>query len=287
MHILTKVFVLFASILSVLMAALAISYTVSADRIVADYEHAVQARIAAENARKSEATSHARERTTLQQTIDQLRQERSSLESQIRENESIIADKTVEARTAVAARDSLEAKIGQFGVTAETQTALIASYKSELAALHSEQLRWREDRIDLEGKLSDLNTQATVYEANQRAMQEQLRELRDQLGGGVTRTTGASGTTGSSVLSGPPVRGQIQSVRTEPGTGDTLVQISLGANDRIRENTRLFANRDGRRYLADVEIIEVDLNHSIGRVINLRPGEQIRPGDFAWSRLSN
>ena len=38
MHILTKVFVLFAAVLSIMMAALAISFSVNADRILADYD---------------------------------------------------------------------------------------------------------------------------------------------------------------------------------------------------------------------------------------------------------
>ena len=41
MHILTKVFVLFAAVLSILLAALSISYTVNADRVTADYRDAL------------------------------------------------------------------------------------------------------------------------------------------------------------------------------------------------------------------------------------------------------
>lgn len=290
MHILTKVFVLFASILSVLMAALAISYTVNTDRIVQDYDHAQQAKIAADNALKAERTINSQETITLNATIDQLRGELANMESSLRERESIIADLTIKERQAKASRDSIEGKLTQLTVTVQTQTELIDSYKSELAGLRGEQLRWRDDKIDIESKLSDLTNQVTVYEANERALQEQLAEAKDEIqkvrGGGPLASSSAARTTPTEIP-GPLIRGTVQDVKTEAATGDTLVQISLGSNDRIRTNSRLYLNRDGRTYLADLVIIDVDLNHSIGRVKNLQPGQTIRMGDQAWSRLSN
>lgn len=291
MHILTKVFVLFASILSVLMAALAISYTVNADRIVQQYDHAEQAKIAAENALKAERTINSRETITLNATIDQLRGELANQESGLREKESIIADLTIKERQAKASRDSIEGKLTQLAVTVETQTDLIDSYKEELGRLRGEQLRWRDDKIDLESKLSDLTSQKTVYEATQRSLQEQLAEAKNEIqklrGGGAFAMGGTSSSAPAVEIPGPMIRGTVQTVRTEAATGDTLVQVNLGSNDRIRENSRLYLNRNGRTYLADLVIIEVDLNHSIGRVRNLQPGASIQSGDQAWSRLSS
>ncbi len=289
MHILTKVFVLFASILSVLVAALAISYTVSADRIVQDYQNAEQAKVAAETALTTAGEVHQRETTTLNQTIDQLRNEKTQLLSQLRENESTIANLTIAERQAKASRDSIEGKIAQLTTSVDTLTQLTDSYKGELELLRSEQLRWRDEKIDLEGSMSDLSSQVIVYQATQRNLQEQLAEAKDtiqKLRGG-ERIAALGARNAFTEVAGPIVRGRVEAVQPETATGDLIVQISLGSNDRIRENTRLYLNRDGREYLGDLHIFEVDLNHSFGRVVNPQAGRTIRQGDQVWSKLSN
>lgn len=286
MHILTKVFVLFASILSVLMAALAISYTTNASRITQDYNNAVQAKIAADNSLKAQVTLHSQATTGLNATIDQLRTELSNLQSQLRENESTIANLTIAERQAKASRDSIEGKISQSITIVETLTSLNESYKEELGRLRAEQLRWREDKIDLESKLSDLTNQATVYEATQRLQREQLAEAQEMIQQLRSGSPIAAGTRGTAVeITGPPIRGSVQTVQTEQATGELMVQVNLGSADRIRPNSRMYLNRDGRTYLGDLHIITVDLNHSIGRVVNLQPGQQVRQGDQVWSRL--
>ncbi|MEQ8850221.1 MAG: hypothetical protein RIB32_00400 [Phycisphaerales bacterium] len=289
MHILTKVFVLFASILSVLVAALAISYTVSADRIVQDYQNAQQAKVAAETALSSQQEVHSRETTTLNATIDQLRIEKSQLASQLRENESTIANLTIAERQAKASRDSIEGKIAQLTTSVDTLTQLTDNYKAELQLLRAEQLRWRDEKIDLEGSLSDLSSQVIVYEATQRNLEEQLAEAKSEnaklRGGGGIASAGPR--TSFTEVPGAMVRGRVEAVQPETATGDLIVQISLGSNDRIRENSRLYLNRDGREYLGDLHIFEVDLNHAFGRVVNKQPGLEVRAGDQVWSKLSN
>lgn len=289
MHILTKVFVLFASILSVLMAALAISYTVSADRIVQDFDHAVQSKIAAVNSLNAQTTVHSLSTTSLNATIDQLRTELSDLQSQLRENESTIANLTIAERQAKASRDSLEGKISQSITIVETLTTLSESYKEELGRLRAEQLRWRDDKIDLESKLSDVTNQMMVLEATNRLQEEQLVEAQDAIqklrGGGAIASAGPRGA--AIEITGPAIRGTVQSVQTEAATGDVLVQVSLGSGDRIRPNSRMYLNRDGKTYLGDLHIITVDLNHSIGRVVNLQTGQAIRQGDQVWSKLGS
>lgn len=286
MHILTKVFVLFAAILSVLMAALAISYTVSADRILQDYDNAQKSKVAAVTALGAQMGIHQRETTTLNTTVDQLRGENAELQSQIRENESVIANITIAERQAKASRDSIEGKISQLTTSVDTLTQLTNSYKSELERLRSEQLRWRDEKIDLESTLSDLNSQVIVYEATQRNLSEQLAEAKNEIqkarGGGQPF---AGVRTPVAPIPGPMIRGRVEAVQSEVATGDLIVQISLGSNDRIRENTELYLNRDGRTYLGDVHIFNVDLNHAFGRVVNQQPGASIRTGDQVWSKL--
>ena len=146
-----------------------------------------------------------------------------------------------------------------------------------------------DEKIDLESSLSDLSSQVIVYQATQRNLQEQLAEAKNEIqkirGGGAIASAGPRSSFND--VAGPMIRGRVEAVQTETATGDLIVQISLGSNDRIRQNSRLYLNRDGREYLGDLHIFEVDLNHAFGRVVNQQPGVNVRQGDQVWSKLSN
>lgn len=281
MHILTKVFVLIASILSVVMASLAVSYAANANAIKADYANAISAKEAAEGSNAMNADAYTRLQTNLQKDVARLQQEKTNLEESIRENEARISELTIELRQATAARDSLDGKIAQLGVTAQTQAELIREYKGEVSRLRDGELDWRNQKLDLEAALSDSQSKLGVFEQVNRSLQEQLRDAVAEATGGTTSDPVASEIT----ISGPQIRGEVQEVRVEPATGNLIVRISLGTNDRVTENAKLYLNREGRTYLGDVVIFETDLDHAIGRVRNLQAGQEIRIGDQVWSSL--
>ncbi|MFG0305518.1 MAG: hypothetical protein ACF8Q5_04820 [Phycisphaerales bacterium JB040] len=288
MHILTKVFVLIAAILSVVMAALAVSYGANANTIKSQYASAVAAKQAAEGELAIAQDAQTRIRTQMEKDIAQLQQENANLQATIRENEAQISALTIDLRQAKAARDSIEGKIAQLGVTTQTQAELIREYKSEVSRLRNDELGWRNEKLDLEAALSDSQSQLGVYVQANRSLEEQLadaqRELIAMEGGPTTPDTFNAPPT---LIAGPSIRGTVQEVRTEPATGDTIIRISLGSNDRVTDNSKLYLNRDGRTYLGDVVIFETDLNHAVGRVRNLQGGQQIRVGDQVWSSLDN
>jgi len=281
---LTKVFVLIASILSVVMASLAVSYAANANAIKADYANAVAAKEAAEGSNAMNADAYTRLQTNLQQDIARLQQEKAGLEATIRENEASISGLTIELRQAKAARDSLDGKIAQLGVTAQTQAELIREYKGEVSRLRDGELDWRNQKLDLEAALSDSQSQLGVYAQVNRSLQEQLRDARTELLGGDVDTGGPDVPV---EVAGEQIRGEVQEVRVEPATGNLIIRISLGTNDRVSENTKLYLNRGGRTYLGDVVIFQTDLDHAIGRVRNLQPGQEVRVGDEVWSTLGS
>lgn len=88
-------------------------------------------------------------------------------------------------------------------------------------------------------------------------------------------------------IAGAPIQGSIDQVRTDPASGDTLVQINLGSNDRIRENSRLYIHRNNSVYLGDLVVESVDLNHAVGRIAYQVPGQTIRAGDQVLSKLGS
>ena len=284
MHILTKVFVLIASILSVVMASLAVSYAANANAIKSDYFRAVSAQQAAEGSLASANDWQIRINTQMEKNTARLHLEKTNLEETIRTSEAEISALSIELRQARASRDSLEGKIAQLGVTTQTQVELIKEYKGEVSRLRDGELTWRSQKLDLEAKLSDSQSQLGVFAQVNRSLTELLAEAQAEI---ASDDDVDDGTGVATVVPGEQVRGTVQQVREEHSTGDLIIRISLGTNDRIAENSKLYLNRDGETYLGDVVIFQTDPNFAIGRVRNLQPGQEIRVDDQVWSSLGN
>lgn len=286
MHILTKVFVLFASVLSIMMAALAISYSVNADRITADYRDALAKADTAIADQAAQNAAHGQERAALQEDLNGLQDELASRDADTRRLEASNSELRIALRQAEAGRESITSKIAQLGVTTEMQAGIIDEYKSELSRLHTAELSYRDDKIDLENSLSDLESQVIVYEQVKRALQEQIEEMRLALtnpGG----TTTANGIETPTEIAGPLIRGSIDEVLADSSSGDVLVKINLGSNDRIRENSRLYIHRGSDIFLGELVIFRVDLNHAVGRIVLVASNQTIQVGDQVMSKIGS
>lgn len=287
MHILTKVFVLFAAVLSILLAALSISYTVNADRVTADYRDALSRADNAANDLAAVKSTSSNLIAAKEEELSAARDELATREADIRRLEAANSELRIGLRSAESARESITTKIAELGVAVETQAKIIDDYKNETSRLRRAELDYRDERIDLEKQLSDLESQVIVYEQVKRALEEQLTEIQTALADATSggRTT-AAGRATPIEIPGAPVRGTIDQVTTDPATGQMLVKINLGTNDRVRENSKLYVHR-GNTYLGELVVFQVDLNHAIGRMAYTVPGQSIRADDSVLSRLSS
>lgn len=285
MHILTKVFVLIAAVLSIMMASLAIAYSVNVDRVTADYRDMQAAKVTAEAELSAQRATHGQERAALEEDLTNLRDELASRNADTRRLEASNSELRIALRQAEAARESISAKIAQLGVTTETQARIIDEYKNENDRLRDGELAYRDEKIDLEKAISDLESQVIVYEQVKRALQEQIAEMQRESSG----TAVASNSARNSVVTEMTqlVRGSIDEVMSDPNTGSTRVRINLGSNDRVSKNTRLYIIRDNNMYLGDMIIESVDLNHAVGRIAFVKDNQSIREGDQVLSRLGS
>lgn len=287
MHILTKVFVLFAAVLSIMMASLAISFSVNADRILADYDNALEKAQSAEMELAAFKATGGQEKATLEADKNRLQDELASRDAENRRLEAANSELRISLRQAESERVSITSKIAQLGVTTETQANIIAEYKDELSRLRVDELNYRDDKIDLEKQLGDLESQVIVYEQVKRALQEQLEEVRRMVGNGGSTATVAFNDNAATEIPGAPISGRIDEVRTDPSTGDLLVKINLGTNDRISNNSRMYVHRSGATYLGELVVFRVDMNHAVARVAYTVPGHSIREGDQVLSKLGS
>ena len=286
MHILTKVFVLFAAVLSILMAALSISYTVNADRIVDDYSNAMAAKEKADGDLSVFKATNGQLIAAREEEIRGAREELASREADTRRLEAANSELRINLRQAEAARESITAKIAELGIAVETQAKIIDEYKGELTRLRMAELDYRDEKIDIEGQLSDLESQVIVYEQVKRSLDEQLEELRRALDMAQNGVRTATGVSTPSTPDGPQIRGSVDQVTTDPATGELLVQINLGTNDRVVENSRLYIHR-GNTYLGELIVFQADLNHAIGRMGFTVDGQRVRADDGVMSRIGS
>lgn len=272
MHILSKVFIVFAAILSVLLSALTIAYASNSGRLVSEYNTA-DARASSASTALSLERSQSSERVgvlqlqlqgvqdtvaTMQGQMAALQQERAQLESDLQA-----------ARTS---RDALEANISQFRETIETQTNLIAAFRQELTTLRDNELAFRRQRLELEDRISDLESQNEVLTQTNRGLQEALAEAQRRAG-----TSGSQSTIGMN----RPVNGRVTNVSTDSQTQRQFVEVSLGTADGVRVGSRIEISRPGL-FVADAEVTRVELQSCVATIRQTnRTGASLQEGDTA------
>lgn len=288
MHILTKVLVISAAVLSVFLAALTIAYSTNAERIVSQFQTERNLRIATEAMLHGAKSQAGEEQARLNAQIEQLNRDLAARTADFNRLEAGITTLQGEKAKALADYQSLQAKIAELGETTKTQANLITSYRDEVTTLRKNELTYRQQALEMDDRLSDLESQREVLDQTVRALQEQLAEAQTQqeiargADGGV-KPTGARSTE-PFVSSGPLVAGRVESVSKDAATGALLAKINVGSNDLIRENQKLFVGRGGE-FVANLVVLKTDLGWSIAKIDTLGRSVEVREGDQVLSRL--
>lgn len=288
MATLTKVLVIFAAVLSLFLSALVIAYSVNTDRIVADRDAEIARSQNALAGAASTATQASEERIRAQTEKDTLTKALGDATAKLAELERVNADLTRGKAKAEQELQAITLKIAELGETAKTQATLLAGYRDEVAALRKNELRFREQAVQADDRISDLESQNEVLTQSVRALREQLEEARLAREGGASMgvVSGASLSRAGEpfVDTGIPVTGSIDTVSADPATGATLVKINLGSNDRIRENQKLFVSR-GKDFVANLVVVKTDLRFAIAKVDALSRKVEVKAGDAVATRL--
>ena len=284
MHFLTKVFVVLAALLSIVLSAMVIAYAVNTDHILANYT-SLQSLSQSQDAKIAELQSKiSAGQIGDRAMIQQLNSDLANREQQISDLQRAKAQLETDKNRAESARQSLESKIAELGETAKTQAALIASYTDEIRSLRTSEFASRRASLDMEDRMSDLESQKEVLEQNYRALQEEIAELRrsSEL---ATSGGGSSGNASAPfVFSGSVIFGSVDEVTEDIATGSTLVKLNIGSNDRVAKNMRFGVVRDGA-FVGNLVVISTDSKFSIAKFDALNTGKKVAAGDKVQSRF--
>lgn len=280
-HILTKILVVFAAVLSLALAALTSSYAMNRDAITGGYNNAVAERDKARANYNTQSSQFAEERQKLQQTVNDLQDQLGRVQNAKREVESQLADLSLQARAAADRADSVTRQIGDLGKTTDTQAVLITSQRDEVRKLREDSLAIRNENIALLDRINDLESQNEVLIQSNRSLQVSIVELQRQASG---EDVVASGPREVRTLTGDLVVGRVRQVRTD--NGQQYAEVDLGSRDRMSENVKLHITRNGN-FVANLIIVRTDLQSSVGRVDTVgNPSAEVRPGDMVLSSLT-
>jgi len=271
-HVLSKVFIVFAAILSVLLSALTIAYASNSGRLAAEYRASEALAISKSSALDLERVQ-ASERVGVHSTqIANVQGLVTNLNSQVATLQQERAQLEADHQAAVNSSKALENNISQFRETIDTQTNLIAAFREELTTLRDNELAFRRARLELEDRISDLESQNEVLTQTNRGLQEALAQAQAQLGSN-------RGTTGGTTGTGREINGRVTTVNTDSSTQRQFVQVSLGTADGVRVGSRLTIQRPGL-YIADAEVTRVELQSCVATVLQMNnSGQTIQSGD--------
>jgi hypothetical protein len=281
-HVLTKVLVVFAAILSVALSALVIAYAVNTDRIASDYGNMQRAKLASDASLASQLaeanTIQARLNAQLLQANAEKAQQQARITSLEGERATVLADK---AKAVAQAQETLN-KIADLSETSKTQAKIIDSYHEEVSTLRTSENKTRVTMAELDDRINDLESQREVLEQNYRALQEQIAEAKraqEQLLSG-----NKAGSDQPFVSTGPIINGRIEAVQIDPSNKKTIAKINVGTNDRVAKNMQ-FAVVRGDQFLGNLVVTDPDLKWSVGIVNTLGKPVEVREGDLVVSRL--
>ncbi len=271
MSIITKIFVVLATVLAILIVPLMIAYVNNTEHFKQQWLETRGQLAAAQSAARISEAQLAQAQARFAEDIKDAEQEKAGLIDNINGLMSQIQAKDV-AITDL--RDQL------VGVQADLKQAIDSSKQAHdiIATLEEEVKRRREQAVVAEKRLVELTDQNQELETSLQLAVENVRLLKEQLADSETLIDemqekiargGQQQTAGDVVGPGPvlppgDIRGIITNVQ-RVGEADVFVAVNVGQNDQVAPGMN-FIIHDGDQYVGSLTITKVDLNQSAGRV---------------------
>jgi prefoldin subunit 5 len=282
-HTVTKVLVVFAAILAVLLAALTMAYSINAERITSDWRDQTAAVLAA-NARAADAQAMADTQTArLTKQIDDLNNQIIRMQTDISRLESERTNLLTQVAQAQSETMAIRGQVDQALAGNTTLARINQAMTEELGKLRDNELASKRREIELTDRLNDLESQREVLDQSVRSLQEQLAEANRTIqSGGVSAAE-----SGSAAPYAPniPISGRVVSVDKNPATGKPMATVNVGTNDRVRQNMQLVITRNGQ-FLGNFIVTKTDLQWSLGQIDPLGKPVDVREGDQVSSLVS-
>ncbi|CAN5854712.1 hypothetical protein BH11PLA1_BH11PLA1_12640 [soil metagenome] len=290
MHIVTKILIVFAAVLALVLAALTIAYASNADTVRTTYSAEKNAKMVAQNLLGVERADIAKREADMQAARLPLQTELASLNDQVKKLSSERSELIADRKLAEGRVDTLQNQFNELTVTTQTQTTLIKTLKDEVDGSRKSQLDTARQLAEVIERLNESERTRQVLDQTARSLREQLEETKisaeaaKNAGGSTGSGAGAMGSDAVRAVEPPGQRvtGRVTRVFKSPA-GDDLAAINLGSAAGLKAGQKLNIVRDG--FVASLILMNVDTNESVGRVEKLGREVTVNTEDIVLSRL--
>jgi len=270
-HVLTKVFIVLVSLLSVLLVPLVVVYSHNEDSYKAKFQAAEAQAAIARDALQTAESRHGAVVNGLTAKVQQLEndmadvvQEKTNLQVDLRELESKLV-----------AAESLQTEIfGKLSVLVSANEAgqlILGSLLSETRNLRNDSVHLREQNNELDTALADTQGQLDVAVAARRALLEENQRLKEERGEAIAKIASYVASYGDIepvALGGlqPDVNIDAAIIAVSRSADGTYAEIDAGSRDGVKEGWMLTIYSGGK-FIGNLRIERVDINRATGIVM--------------------
>lgn len=274
MHILTKIFIVLVSILSVLLVPLVVVYSYNEDNYKAKFQTAeIQAAIARDALAAAE-TRHGAVVGRLQSQIAEQDRDKADLGRDL--NNAQVNLRAVESKLISA--ESMKADIfGRLTILAsatEASQKIVNNLLAEVRDLRNNGVRIREQNTELDEALREVTSQFEVAVAASRALKEELQRLKDEHSQAIAKIADYTAIYGTiqpvavSTFGGiaPDIDLDAPIISVSRSAQGTYAEIDAGSRDGVKEGWIMTIHHGGQ-FIGNLRIERVDLNKATGIVM--------------------
>jgi outer membrane murein-binding lipoprotein Lpp len=276
-HGLTKALVLLAALASIFLAALTMAFQVNAQTLSSELISVRAQKEAIESTANASTSQYQAADNEWQRKLEQVQTANTQLTNESRTLRATVEKSRNDVLAAQQEAEQAKNRIGQISGAVQTQAELISRLEQEVTRLRQGELAWKQNEIAYADRIADLDSQLEVLNQANRALEEQIAQIRREIEG-----VGAGGTPGARGVVVPTV-GRVLSTDKDRATGATLVRIDLGTNDGIFKDQKVYVSRGRNQFIGNLVIIQTDLQWSVGRFDDLGQGGQPRTDDIVFT----
>lgn len=290
MHVLTKIFIVLVSLLTVLLVPLVVVYAYNEDAYKEKFAEAQAQAAAASNAMAAAEAASSAQIQRKDTEIQSLRAERLALQKDL----SSLQSESQELRTRLTDAESLNAEIHQrlstLASAVEAGQDLTSTLIEELSEVRTEALSAQRQKAEIEQEYRDVSAQLEVAIAARRKLQEEVQRLQNNnasLMDQVQVYIGQFGDIDQAMTDrGVPVDKAFDAtVLNVRRTNDqSYAEIDAGSRDGVRIG-QVLPISSGADFVANLRIVEVDINRSTGVIeLESRTPKKVEVGNRVIAR---
>ena len=285
MSILTKIFVVLVTILSVTLVAVIVPFAAKTDDYAKKWsESDVRAALAEKAATEAQRTL-TQQVTAKDAANSALTLDNAKLRESITALQAEITAKSLDLQSEKGSSAANTAELKRLASTLQQATSILEAQKAELDIRRDEAVKQQTRLVqlvdhnnELEGQLEILNRQVKRFNEQLTALEEQKAKLQEEL----AQSNAATKTqTASQEPFEPSVKISGQVTAVEKVNSTTYVQINIGIADGVAPNMKFYIHRNGV-FLGTLVVAAVDAKASSGRIIlaqqDIQAGDQVLTG---------